>query len=56
MAETLKDKRPKAVVAEVAHAGEQLIVPVKMTLEQPIDLLARRLKYMDEPVAKVGLY
>jgi transitional endoplasmic reticulum ATPase len=51
MGETLDKKGPRAVVAEVVHMGEQLIVPDGMKIPEAIELLQRREKFLEEPVA-----
>jgi transitional endoplasmic reticulum ATPase len=56
MGETLEKKGPKVVVAEVVHAGEQLILPERMKIPDAIDLLNRRLKYLEEPVVMNETY
>lgn len=48
---TLDDPKLTAkMVAEIVHTGEKMILPTDMSLDQAIDLLMRRKKYMDEDV------
>lgn len=46
----LSQAGPKTHVADVVHHGDKLIIPEKMTLDQAIDLIERRKKYLTETV------
>lgn len=48
MSQKLEDMGKKIAVAEVVHHGEKLTVPEGMTLNDAIDLLARRRDYLEE--------
>jgi transitional endoplasmic reticulum ATPase len=50
MSRNLAQSGPVAHVAEVVHHGEQLIIPEGMELEAAVDLIKRRMQYMQEEV------
>lgn len=50
MSKTLEQAGPKVHVADIVHHGEKMILPEGMSLDDGIDLLMRRKKYLTEKV------
>ena len=50
MGKTLEEAGPKTHVAEIVHHGDKLILPENMSINNAIDLLYRREKYLEQPV------
>lgn len=48
---TLEEAGPKVNVAEIVHHGEKLILPSGLKIPDAIELLHRRLQYLEESVA-----
>src|SRR5438445_528646 len=50
MGNTLKDAAAPIIVAEIVHAGDKLILPTGVSLQQAKDLIVRRMQYEQEDV------
>lgn len=50
MSQSLEKVNMATAVAEVVHFGEKLILPENMSMDQAIDLIERRRKYLEEEI------
>lgn len=56
MPKTLSELQKEVHVAEIVHHGEQLILPENMGMDDAIDLIKRRKRYLEEEVEMVEVF
>lgn len=56
MSKTLSELQKEVHVAEIVHHGEQLILPENMGMDDAIDLIKRRKRYLEEEVKMLEVF